>query len=103
MGFYGEVGSSRKLDTEHLAIGVIGRYHLLEGDLRPYVEGRLGYRYTWQDRERGHGIDSGAGLGLEYSLGGGASIFAQVDYSYGTAEFRSVDSEISGPGFKCQH
>jgi hypothetical protein len=111
MGFYTELGDNKEFDTTHLSGGVIGRHHFAEGDLRPYLEGRLGYRHTWMDDFDGHGIDAGAGLGLEYSLGKGASIFAQIDYNYGTTSFHTndgdhfsasgtdLDAEFGGVGF----
>ncbi len=62
-----------------------------DGDLRPYVELRLGVRDMeitgaepgFNDRvDSGTSVLGGVGLGLEYDLGGGFSIFGQLDGTY---------------------
>lgn len=65
--------------------GMAVRQYFTDGKLRPFFEGRLGYRYAEAQvpfATGGHldAVTAGAGLGLELQLGRGVSLFGQVDY-----------------------
>jgi len=90
-GIYADVGlsegfdTSESVDSQHVAGGVIFRHHFTDGELRPFVEGRVGYRHTWLDvggeRGNGPGLDAGGGVGLEFG-----PAFLLFEYSTGIYE-----------------
>ena len=93
---FGSTDYEDNLDAEHFALGGIGRYHLLDGSIRPYVEGRLGYRGTWIGEVYGDGFDTGVALGVDMSLTRRMSTFLQVGYDFGTSNAGDLDSDFDG-------
>lgn len=87
---YGEV------DAEHLAAGLILRYHFADGALRPFVEGRGGYRGTQVGDFYGNGFDAGVAAGLELGLTRSLSTHIQVGYDLGSTNARDIDSDLEG-------
>lgn len=96
-GVYIDVGMSEGFDvlddtsSKHLAGGVIFRHYLTEGDVRPFVEGRVGYRHTWLDvgseSGNGPGLDAGGGVGLEFG-----PAFILLEYSTGIYSIDNFDA-----------
>lgn len=66
-------------------VGAAARFYLGESWVRPYAEGRVGYRYAealvpFADGGHLDMLTAGAALGVELNLGRGVSVFGQGGY-----------------------
>lgn len=88
-------------EADALDFGIVSRnFFRNDSDIRPYIEVRVGLRDMqasgmvpgFQDQvEAGTLFYSGIGVGLEYSLGGGASLHVQLDGAYVQGGLGSTD------------
>lgn len=80
--FFGDQGLTGSRDYELTALGVVGRYHFMQGDTRPYAALGLG----WQEHD--HALDEGGdwygslGLGLRTRVNDYVNTRLEAAYRY---------------------
>ncbi len=100
-GVYLEFGTGDLdgLAQEHTSLGGVVRFYTdVKGKVRPFLEGRVGIRQSYIGSFDGLGLDSGAGLGVEFDMGRNFATHVMVGYDYATSDVNNTDSEFSGIG-----